>query len=68
MNEPEPLDDATLKDWVALPARFRSEARASLPALAGDGGELEPDDIHGAMLLHRLRLSRDQQVPEWDGL
>jgi hypothetical protein len=50
-----------------LPARFRSEARASLPALAGEDGKPEPDDIYGAMLFRRLRLSRDQQVPEWDG-
>jgi hypothetical protein len=59
--------DTTLSEWAMLPARFRSEARASLPALAGEDGKPEPDDIYGAMLFRRLRLSRDQQVPEWDG-
>ena len=48
----------------ALDERFRLEAGARLPAL---GGRAEPDDIFTAMSLQRMRLSNDQQVPEWGG-
>ncbi len=49
---------------AALDERFRLEARARLPAL---GGSADPDDIFTAMSLQRMRLSNDQQVPEWGG-
>ncbi len=47
-----------------LDERFRLEAGARLPAL---GGRAKPDDIFTAMSLQRMRLSNDQQVPEWGG-
>lgn len=49
---------------TALDERFRLEARARLPAL---GASEEPDDIFTAMSLQRMRLSNDQQMPEWGG-
>ena len=49
---------------AALDERFRLEARARLPAL---GASEAPDDIFTAMSLQRMRLSNDQQVPEWAG-
>ena len=49
---------------AALDERFRLEARARLPAL---GTSEAPDDIFTAMSLQRMRLSNDQQVPEWAG-
>ena len=47
-----------------LDERFRLEARSRLPAL---GTSADPDDIFTAMSLQRMRLSNDQQVPEWGG-
>jgi hypothetical protein len=52
---------------IAVPSRFRSEARASLPALADEIGEPASDDVFSAMRFQRLRLARDQQIPEWKG-
>ena len=52
---------------IATPSRFRSEARASLPALAGEEGELGSEEVFAGMRFQRLRLWRDQQIPEWDG-
>jgi hypothetical protein len=48
-----------------LAPQFNSEARASLPALSDGAPRL--DEIHAAVRFQRLRLWRDQQVPEWDG-
>jgi hypothetical protein len=41
-----------------------NEARAGLPAMPGDSNRLE--DIFASLALQRLRLSHDQQVPDWD--
>ena len=48
-----------------LPERFRIEARASLPIVAGDNFQL--DDVFSGLTIQRLRLKHDQQVPEWLG-
>ena len=40
---------------------------ATLPALQGNPAHLSPDDVYAAVSFQRLRLRRDQQVPEWDG-
>ena len=47
-----------------LGERFRLEATARLPAI-GSASDLE--DVFGALGLQRLRLSNDQQIPEWAG-
>jgi hypothetical protein len=51
---------------VMLAARFGEEARASLPGLATDASA-PPDAVFEAVGLQRLRLRRDQGVPEWLG-
>ena len=48
-----------------LPKRFSEEARASLPGLSGVHGIPGHDEILAAVALQRLRLRRDQGVPEW---
>ena len=74
-------NDATLRnakdrvmDWwdagycslkpAELGDRFRLEATARLPAV-GSASDLE--DVFVALGLQRLRLSNDQQIPEWGG-
>ncbi len=52
---------------AALPRRFVDEARASLPAMNPAAGIPDPDAVYAAVGLQRLRLHRDQQVPEWTG-
>ena len=47
-----------------LGERFRLEATARLPAI-GSASNLE--DVFVALGLQRLRLSNDQQIPEWNG-
>ena len=47
-----------------LPRRFADEASASLPGLMGITGP-PPEEVFAALLLQRLRLKHDQQVPEW---
>ncbi|MDE0420417.1 MAG: class I SAM-dependent methyltransferase [Gammaproteobacteria bacterium] len=47
-----------------LGERFRLEASARLPAI-GSASDLE--DVFVAVGLQRLRLSNDQQIPEWGG-
>jgi hypothetical protein len=49
----------------ALAGRFMNEARAGLPAMPDEGDRLE--DVFAGLALQRLRLSYDQQVPEWNG-
>ncbi len=49
-----------------LAPQFLSEARTSLPVLSQQAG-LNSDDVFEAMRFQRLRLWRDQQIPEWDG-
>ena len=73
-------DDATLRgardrilEWwdrgyrspanPALAGRFMNEARAGLPAMPDEGDRLE--DVFAGLALQRLRLSHDQQVPDW---
>jgi hypothetical protein len=46
-----------------LPEQFLREARASLPALLTDVA----GDIFASVCLQRIRLHRDQQVPQWEG-
>lgn len=50
---------------IVLPSRFGEEARASLPGLSGQGGIPGHDEVLAAISLQRLRLRRDQGVPEW---
>lgn len=66
--------DAIARWWMAaylrsddeiLPTRFESEARASLPGLSAVAA-VTPDDVQAAMGLQRLRLQRDQGVPQWE--
>jgi hypothetical protein len=47
-----------------LPRRFTDEARASLPDLVGTA-DPPPEEVFAALLLQRLRLRHDQQVPAW---
>jgi hypothetical protein len=49
-----------------MASEFKLQAHASLAALAGNRSP-GPDDVFGAMRTQRLRLWRDQQVPEWNG-
>ncbi|MBU8546126.1 MULTISPECIES: methyltransferase domain-containing protein [Roseomonadaceae] len=51
-----------------LAERFVEEARASLPSLAGAASLERPEDVFAAVRVQRLRLRRDQQVPEWAGM
>ena len=44
--------------------RFSLEAKARLPAIES-ADDLE--DVFAAVAFQRLRLSHDQQIPEWDG-
>ncbi len=53
------------QDDNLLEKRFWMEATASLPTVISDGSELS--DIFDALCLQRMRLKRDQQVPEWQG-
>jgi hypothetical protein len=46
----------------ALALRFGLEARASLPSVLS----AEPGEVFGGAALQRLRLHRNQQVPEWE--
>ncbi|MGG5819356.1 methyltransferase domain-containing protein [Falsiroseomonas sp. HW251] len=51
-----------------LGARFEEEARASLPGLGLSRAQARLDEVFEAVRLQRLRLRRDQQVPEWAGV
>ena len=48
----------------ALAGRFMNEARAGLPAMPDGSDRLE--DVFAGLALQRLRLSHDQQVPDWN--
>ena len=61
-----------------LPEQFALEASATLPTLDLPTGNLEDmlagarltsllEDVFSAFSLQRLRLSNDQQIPEWQG-
>ena len=56
--------DGAYLNGEVLHGRFMEEAAASLPALPGDGAGAE--QVFAAMGLQRLRLHRDQGIPEWD--
>ena len=49
-----------------LDERFRLEALARLPTL--DQSDFDLADVFDAMSLQRLRLARDQRIPEWSGV
>lgn len=55
---------AAYLDDDALRPRFLREAAAALPLAAGVSG----DDVYDALDWRRLRLSQDQQVPQWTPL
>ena len=46
--------------------RFAQEARASLPGLPIAAGELDSEDVFGALRMQRMRLQNNQQIPPWD--
>jgi len=48
-----------------LAKRFMQEAAASLPGILAV--ETNLDDCYSALQLQRLRLSQNQQIPEWSG-
>ncbi|MDE0659246.1 MAG: methyltransferase domain-containing protein [Gammaproteobacteria bacterium] len=56
--------DTGYRAKARLRDRFRIEATARLPAI-GSVSDLE--DVFVALELQRLRLSNDQQIPEWSG-
>jgi hypothetical protein len=57
-----------LSDDAMMRRRFRIEARTSLPlGEADEDAELDPTHVLEGMGLVRLRLARDQQIPEWNG-
>lgn len=49
----------------AISDRFWLEANSSLPGV--QTGKATLDDVFDAVCLQRMRLKRDQQVPEWTG-
>ena len=53
-------------DNRVLADQFTLEASATLPTLEGSTDKLE--DVFSALSLQRLRLSNDQQIPEWNGV
>ena len=55
-------------DNRVLADQFTLEASAALPTLEGPTDKLELEDVFSALSLQRLRLSHDQQIPEWNGV
>ena len=51
-------------DGGALPDRFETEAKATLPIISQAGFHL--DDLFQALKLQQIRLKHDQQVPIWE--
>jgi SAM-dependent methyltransferase len=51
-------------DGGALPDRFETEAKATLPIISQVGFHL--DDLFQALKLQQIRLKHDQQVPIWE--
>ncbi len=58
--------EAAYRRQSALDERFRLEALARLPTL--DQLNFDLTDAFDAMSLQRLRLARDQRIPEWEGV
>lgn len=56
--------DAAYCSKPTIQERFGIEAKARLPAIES-ADDLE--DVFAAVAFQRLRLSHDQQIPEWDG-
>ena len=56
--------DAAYCDKPTLQEQFRLEAKARLPAIESTG---DLQDVFAAVAFQRLRLSHDQQIPEWGG-
>ena len=57
----------------SITEQFSLEASATLPTLEGPTHKLENptddlEDVFSALSLQRLRLSNDQQIPEWNGV
>ena len=57
--------DAAYCSKPTIHQRFRLEAKARLPAIESTG---DLQDVFAAVAFQRLRLSYDQQIPEWDGV
>ena len=58
--------ESAYRSESVLDERFRLEALARLPTL--DQSDFDLSDVFDAMSLQRLRLARDQRIPEWDGI
>ena len=56
--------DAAYCSKPGIQERFRLEAKARLPAIES-ADDLQ--DVFAAVAFQRLRVSHDQQIPEWDG-
>ena len=56
--------DAAYCSKPGIHERFRLEAKARLPAIESTD---DLQDVFAAVAFQRLRLSHDQQIPEWDG-
>ena len=57
--------ESAYRSESVLDERFRLEAPARLPTLEQPGFDLT--GVFDAMSLQRLRLARDQRIPEWNG-
>lgn len=58
--------ESAYRSESVLDERFRLEALARLPTL--EQSDFDLTDVFDAMSLQRLRLARDQRIPEWNGL
>ena len=58
--------ESAYRSESVLNERFRLEALARLPTL--DQSNFDVTDVFDAMSLQRLRLARDQRIPEWNGI
>ena len=56
--------DAAYRSTPVTYERFQLEAKARLPTIESTD---DLEDVFAAMAFQRLRLSHDQQIPEWDG-
>ncbi len=56
--------EAYTREDDVIEKRFWLETRTSLPLLESESDQL--DRLFGAINIQRIRLQRDQQVPEWD--
>ena len=56
--------DTAYRGTPTFEDRFRLEAKARLPAIDSTD---DLEDVFAAVAFQRLRLSHDQQIPEWGG-